>query len=164
VHDVVAPDREFRVAPPLTWVDASDDVTSAWTWDSERLVQPAAVPLVDLRASARARINQERDARIQAGVEFGGARFDTDERSRANLAAAVTFISAARAEGLQVPETITWRDQADVDHALTPSELVYLGAAMFQHVESVYRGSWALKDAVAAAETAEAVDAVRWPA
>lgn len=119
-----------------------------------------------LRPLKRARqqyLNERRDTYIAAGVEFNGWRFDTDAQSTQNLTAAVAFIQAAPAYGFQAPATVSWRDADNVDRALSPAQLVGLGAAVFTRVQTAHAIARELKDAVEGATSAAQIAGIDWP-
>lgn len=126
--------------------------------DSLRSQRPTEA-LDGLRDEAYARVNAERERRLVQPVSWIGTEWDTDERSRNNLTAALTFLREAGEEGIPVPATVTWRDANNVDRALSKRQLVQLGAAIFTHVQTVYETSWALKSAIKIAPSAAAIDA-----
>jgi len=109
-------------------------------------------------------INGRRDEFIAGGVQFMGWPFDSDPASIQNLTAAVAFIQAAPNYGMPAPEAVSWRDANNVDHDLTPAQLVALGAVVFGRVQQAHFTARALKDQIAAATTQGEVAAVDWPA
>lgn len=119
--------------------------------------------LAPLKRARQNYINDCREVAIASGAEFNDWTFDTDERSVANLTAAVAFIQAAPDYGFPVPEAISWRDATNVDRALTPAQLVGLGAVIFTNVQTAHGIARALKDAIEAATTEGAIAAVDWP-
>jgi len=44
VAEVVAPGREFPVAPPLRWLDCPDTVEPGWSWDGTSFSPPSPPP------------------------------------------------------------------------------------------------------------------------
>ena len=130
---------------------------------------PSAAELLGVVKRARqAYINARRDAAIAGGVTFNGWTFDTDATSVNNLTAAVAFITAVSGPyggpPLQVPPAVSWRDATNTDRALTPAQLVGLGAAIFTLVQTAHLTARALKDAITAANSEAAINAIDWPA
>jgi len=64
--------------------------------------------------------------------------------------------------GVPLPEGFTWRAADNSDHAFDVSDLVGLAAAMIAHGYAQHLKARALKAAIDAAQTAEAVAAVVW--
>lgn len=56
-----------------------------------------------------------------------------------------------------------FRGLSNTTHMLTPHAMSELALAALAHIESIYQQSWQLKDAVNAAESIEAVEAISWP-
>lgn len=127
---------------------------------------PDASDLAEAKRTRRDYINARRDAFIGSGVTFNGVEYDTDAQSVANLTAAVAFIQAAPSAGLsaQVPSAVSWRDKGNTDRNLSPSDLVGLGAVIFQRVQTAHFIARGLKDAIESAASVAAVNAVDWPA
>lgn len=140
-----------------------NDGSESVQWTNPALA-PSAAELLSIDKRARQNyINTRRDAAIAGGVTFNGWRFDTDPASVNNLTAAVAFIQAAPGAGLQVPASVSWRDQGNTDRALTPTQLVGLGAAIFTLVQTAHYTARQLKDAIDAAATEAAINAIDWP-
>lgn len=126
---------------------------------------PSAAELLGVDKRARqAYINARRDAVIAGGVAFNGWTFDTDTVSVNNLTAAVAFIQAAPGADLEVPASVSWRDAGNTDRALTPAQLVGLGAAIFTLVQTAHYTARQLKDAIETATSEAEINAIDWPA
>ncbi len=120
-----------------------------------------AEPPVDLenyRSSKNIEINRARDTAINDGVDYGSYRFDSDDRSRANLTATVAAVQA----GISLPQGFTWRSAENQDVPFDAANLVSLAAAMLGHVNTQYQKSWTIKAAVSAAGSVEDLDAITW--
>lgn len=126
---------------------------STWTWR-------ASIDM--LKQRARARINAEREARKDAGCDTPAGFVDTDPASRANVTGAATTAMIAQASA--APFAITWTlfDNSTVD--LDAAGTIAMSMAVLAHITAVHDTATALKAAIDAAETAEAIDAVIWPA
>lgn len=133
-------------------------------WGNPAEAPSAAELLGVVKRQRQAYINTRRDAVIAGGVAFSGWTFDTDATSVNNLTAAVAFIQAAPGAGLEVPASVSWRDATNVDRALSPTQLVGLGAAIFMLVQTAHYTARQLKDAIEAATTEAAISAIDWPA
>lgn len=114
-----------------------------------------------LSETAHAGINARREVSIDAGFLHDGHFWDSDERSRNNLTAAISGFAA----GIPIPENFTWRSASNADVLMDLPALLALGAAMLTHVNASYQVSWALKAAVEAAEDPRTVDieGAPWP-
>lgn len=96
------------------------------------------------RAAIHAAINAERARRITAGKVFDGVYVtgrDEDARNLTNLALGAQLRIS---QGDTATHT-TYRDGNNVDHDLTPSQLLSLWQQSAAYVSALYEASWALK-------------------
>lgn len=112
-----------------------------------------------LRDFQRQEINRWRSQAASTPIEVEGMRFDADAAARSNIA----DMSTAIANGV-APATIQWRDADDITRELTPAQFLTVATAVMAQFQAAYQRSFALKDAVAAAETPAAVRAATWDA
>lgn len=92
----------------------------------------------------RGLINQERARRLLAGTVIDGVRVtgrDEDARNLINLAMGAQLRIAA---GDTTTPTV-YRDGDNVDHHLTPPELLALWQQSAAYVSALYATSWAIK-------------------
>ena len=151
--------------PGGSWrVVYAPDGSETVQWGNPAQAPSAADLLSVVKRQRQMYINARRDAVIAGGVTFNGWTFDTDPTSVNNLTAAVAFIQAAPGAGLQVPPSVSWRDAGNTDRDLTPAQLVGLGAAIFTLVQTAHITARALKDAIEAANSDAAINAIDWPA
>ncbi|MEQ8231218.1 MAG: DUF4376 domain-containing protein [Gammaproteobacteria bacterium] len=99
--------------------------------------------------------------------EFNGATWQAREDDQNRLDAAVGALEDAKLlellpEGIEVPSTIPWRDEANVVHELTPDEGRVLSAMMLLAQRAVWTRSWALDAALQSARTVAEVEALTW--
>lgn len=122
---------------------------------------PLAGPtLEERRAATRARIDDVRERALRLGMRAGGQDWDTDPRSRANLAEAVSALAA----GAALPAGFTWRTTDNRDIALTGAQLVALAGAMRDFVFACHKRAWALKAAIEASDDPASIDLFAgWP-
>jgi hypothetical protein len=112
------------------------------------------------KAITSQQINDERDRRIVAGKTINGVYVtgrDVDARNLTNLALAAQL----RISQGDVSTLTTFRDGNNVDHELTPPQVLGLWQASATYVSDLYAASWALK-----AENpipADYSSDVRWP-
>lgn len=114
--------------------------------------------LLKKKTQKLAQINQWREEALNAGVEFNGHVFDSDERSRQNLTGVVGAVNA----GIPLPEGFVWRSAANVNVPMTTPELVALAATMLQHVNAQYARSWQRKAELQAQDNSDLVDLIQW--
>ncbi len=113
-----------------------------------------------LRSAEVDRINTERAARLERlTVEYQGNTYDADAAAQANVNRVINGVTAR----LALPQTINWRDADNVTRTLTQNDVFRLGELMLMHVQIIYETSWALKEAIEAAPTLEAAQAITWP-
>ena len=96
------------------------------------------------RARAEAAVNAERQRRIVAGTVIDGVRVtgrDEDARNLTNLALAAQL----RIAGGDTATPTTYRDGDNVDHDLTPPQMLALWQQSAAYVSALYAASWAIK-------------------
>lgn len=96
------------------------------------------------QAGLSAAVNAERTRRVTAGKAINGIHVtgsDDDARNLTSLALA----SQLRLASGDVETTTTFRDGGNVDHELTPAQLLYLWQQSAEYVSALYAASWALK-------------------
>ncbi len=113
-------------------------------------------------AAARAAINAERRRRIEAGTVIGGIRVtgrDEDARNLTSLALAAQL----RIAGGDTATITVYRDGDNVDHELTPPQVLALWQQSAAYVSALYAASWAIKamEPIPADVTADALWAAR---
>ncbi|WJR66931.1 DUF4376 domain-containing protein [Neorhizobium sp. CSC1952] len=114
-----------------------------WTVDAAKMIT-AEQKADAARQTLCDAINAERTRRIVAGRVIDGIRVtgrDEDARNLTNLALAAQLRLAA-----QDTETLTtFRDGDNVDHELTPPQIMSLWQQSSEYVSALYAASWALK-------------------
>lgn len=172
VVQVVESTARFDVAPPFEWLQASDDVTTAWTVNpNKRLVQPPARSLQVLRDERWEYLRQRRQAALDGGIEWGGYRWDSTPDDMMRIATrALTWRNAMQLpdklkERLPgpIPESVSWTTEDNREVPLTVDDLTLLDAAMAIHTEIQFGIGKALRAALAAASTAAEIAAIDWP-
>jgi len=96
------------------------------------------------RASAEAAVNAERQRRILAGTVIDGVHVtgrDEDARNLTNLAR----LAQLRIAGGDTTTPTVFRDGQNVDHKLTPPQMLALWQASAEYVSALYAASWAIK-------------------
>lgn len=94
--------------------------------------------------SRRALINVERERRIKHGTMINGVRVtgrDQDIRNLTNLALGAQLRVAAG----DVTTVTIFRDGDNVDHALTPPQLLSLWQQANAYASALYARSWSIK-------------------
>lgn len=99
--------------------------------------------------------------------DWAGATWQAREEDQNRLDAAVGALEDAKLlellpEGVEVPSTIPWRDEANVVHELTPDEGRVLSAMMLLAQRAVWVRSWELDAALQAARNIATVEALAW--
>jgi hypothetical protein len=152
------PIRAFEVGP-TSWVISGNNIHVLT--QEELDVEP--VKLQEAKESKRAEINELRNFKISSGytdsnnITWGNSASDIQ-----NLNAVCTLIALGVVTGSQ-----TWRDSNNINHDLTPTELVTLAASIAVFVKMCYLTSWAHKENIDALTTVSAVLAynytINWP-
>lgn len=85
------------------------------------------------------------------------------ERDLANINGQVSAALVLKGRGV-TQAVLPFRAQSNITHNLTPDEMIDMGMAVGEFTADQYMKAWALKEQVAAATTAEELDALVWPA
>jgi hypothetical protein len=99
---------------------------------------------VPTRDDLQAAINAERQRRIEAGKVIDGVYVtgrDDDARNLTNLALAAQM----RIAGGDTSTITVYRDGNNVDHDLTPPQVLSLWQQSADYVSALYAASWAVK-------------------
>lgn len=114
-----------------------------WTPDPSQIITAEQKTAEELAAKKKA-VNVERQRRLVAGGVINGVHVtgtDEDIRNLTSLALAAQMrLSAGDDETLT-----TYRDGDNVDHDLTPSQLLAIWQISSAYVSALYAASWALK-------------------
>lgn len=127
------PIRAFEVGPKH-WVITGNTVHVMT--DLEIDTEPTA--LAAAISERRAEVNAKREAMFYAGfVDTNGVRWSSTPVDIANINAVCTLIAVGA-----VTTTQTWRDYDNIDHQLTPTELIGLAAQMATFGKTCYAVAW----------------------
>lgn len=137
--------------PPSSW--------HQWDWETLAWVDPRT--LDDLKAAQWALIKRARDAAEQAGFVWDGSWFDCDPTSQSRIQGGALMATTALLNS--APFSIEWTLADNTTRTLDAAQMVAVGLAMGQHIDSIHQTGRALRAQIDAATTAEAVAAVLWP-
>lgn len=127
------PIRAYEVGPQY-WAITGNSVHVKT--DLEIDTDPAAV--ADAILAKREDINQKRVDVFAGGfLDGNGVRWSSSATDIANINAVCTLIAVGAVTGDQI-----WRDADNVDHTLTPTELIGLAAMMAVFGKTCYGVSW----------------------
>jgi hypothetical protein len=104
----------------------------------------AEAKAAEAEALIRAAINIERDRRIVAGKSINGVYVtgrDEDARNLTNLALAAQLRIASG----DIATLTRFRDGDNLDHELTPPQVLALWQGSAAYVSTLYAASWAIK-------------------
>jgi len=87
-------------------------------------------------------VNHVREEKIVAGFTFMGIQFDSDERSRANIAGACTLALVLLGQGQDFPQGFTWRAANNVDVPMNAQAIIGLAMTAGNYVTTCYSVSW----------------------
>lgn len=96
------------------------------------------------REAIHAAVNAERQRRILAGTVIDGVHVtgrDEDALNLTNLA----LVAQLRIAGGDMTTPTVYRDGNNVDHELTPPQMLALWQASAGYVSALYAASWAIK-------------------
>jgi hypothetical protein len=129
-----------------------------------------------LKAAREAAVMGRRTTAIDAGIAFGGVRYQTGADDRENIAGAAQLAALAVIAGAQ-PGDLYWHGGGNQfvwiaeDNSLVPMDaptVIAFGKAVAAHKSACIFGARALKDTIAAAADQAALEAidieVGWPA
>jgi len=131
-----------------------------WDWTTLAWVDPRT--LEDLKAAQWALIKRARDAAEQAGFVWDGSSFDCDPTSQSRIQGGALMATTALLNS--APFAIEWTLADNTTRTLDAAQMIAVGLAMGQHIDSTHQIGRALRAQLAAATTAEEVAAVEWPA
>lgn len=112
------------------------------------------------RAKTWERIKAARDAAEQAGFVYNGMRFDSDRVSVGRIGNAVTLAMLAQMFGQPFSEDWTLADNSVV--TLDAIGMMAVGMACGQYVGPIFNRARVLREQIAAATTADQLDAIVW--
>jgi len=131
--------------------------------DQEEIADDAAeILLKDAVTAKRAAIEAAFAAAVAAGVEYGGKVLQIDDASRANISGQAVRAAAAVA-GLNAvtwPETFAWRMLDNTYLPLSATDMLDMAQAASDRYIALRFRLGQLKDALAAATTADEVAAI----
>jgi len=114
-----------------------------WTPDPATIIT-AEMKAQAARAKAEAAVNAERHRRILAGTVIDGVHVtgrDEDALNLTNLA----LVAQLRIAGGDMTTPTVYRDGGNVDHELTPPQVLSLWQQSAAYVSALYAASWAIK-------------------
>jgi hypothetical protein len=109
-------------------------------WQDGEVVEHVPPPVLPTAED----VNRERQRRIVAGKVIDGVHVtgrDEDARNLTNLALAAQL----RIAGGDTTTLTTYRDGNNVDHELTPPQMLALWQQSAEYVSALYAASWAIK-------------------
>jgi hypothetical protein len=112
--------------------------------------------LADLKAAQWNLIKQARSNAEYAGFTWDGSTFDSDAISQQRITGAVTLAQ------LSPGFTIDWTLADNSVRTLNQADMIAVGVALGQHVQTQFTKAQALRVAIEAATTPEDVAAVVW--
>lgn len=124
--------------------EAQDAAANHWTSARVAAYREAARLPVPTTEEMHAAINAERQRRIVAGKVIDGVYVtgrDQDARNLTNLALAAQLRMASG----DTTTTTVFRDGQNVDHELTPPQMLALWQQSAAYVSALYAASWAIK-------------------
>lgn len=152
---------------------AETEAWQAWSAAVEAIAEEwGDEPEIAVAHASGADVNRERDRRIVAGKSFtvltggyGDIPLTGREEDKVALMGLLVKAQGAKAMGITAP-VMTLRDGANVNHALTPDQMIELVSKGMSWIEDVMAASWAMKDGTAPFEAgipADYTDDGYWP-
>ena len=137
--------------PPSSW--------HQWDWATLAWIDPRT--LADLKAAQWALIKRARDAAEQAGFVWDGSGFDCDPTSQSRIQGGALMATTALLNS--TPFSIDWTLADNTTRSLDAAQMIAVGLAMGQHIDSIHQTGRGLRAQLDAAMTPEAVAAIQWP-
>lgn len=129
-----------------------------FNWVTKQWEDPRT--LTDFKTQQRALIKEARTAAEYSGFTWGGSTFDSNAISQQRIASAVQLASLSKAANQ--PFSITWTLADDTQRTLTADEMIQVGLALGEFVQTNFKKAQALQQRIEAATTKEEVEAVVW--
>lgn len=101
-------------------------------------------------------ISTMRDVKIHEGCRTPFGIVDSDEISIRNVLGSCQIASILTSQS--IPFSMNWRLQNNELISVSAADIIQIGLAVMKHVSGCYEVSWALKAAVLAATTRDAID------
>lgn len=127
-----------------------------------------ALPIADLRLVKKGAALAQLAARVVAGRAYNGQTYQIDEASQGRIAAVAASAVASLVQGGPAWEAVAWRTAGNgfVTYS-TALDFLAFAAAMKTRVQALRARYWAIVDAVDAAQSVAAVNAIDptadWP-
>lgn len=147
---------ETLEAPPDVIAAIADLAHASPTLDGAVLVADRTGSLEVARVARIRELRQMRDAEINGGFVWDGSKFDSDQASQQRLLGALVA-----AQGGMLA-SVEWRLFDNSWRTLSAADLGQVYLALAQHTQAAFARFQACEEAVAAAETHEAIWAVQW--
>lgn len=157
------------------WIDAvgshhalpeRPSIFHEWDWSTKQWVD--ARPIEAILAQKVVQVNQERDRRISAPIEYLGRRVDANARAQSNITNKINEINARIQMGQEMPEGLMiWLDADNQVKTFGSQEemrdwLQGLVIAITQRGTEAYSWSWQVKDQLRALDSKSAIEAFSW--
>lgn len=154
----LTPDGIYYSGGQLDWQDIAvpERPTADYVWEWE--TSQWTLPITTAKSNQRTIIKSACAAAIDGGFDYQGSRYQSDIVSRS----AITDRMALIAAGVAVPAGFVWRTADNVNTTMDASDFTGLSQAMVAHVYSQRTKSWSLIEAIDAATTRAAVEAIVW--
>ena len=137
-----------------------------WSPESEQWVD--ARDLKELIAVKLREVEDERDKRISAPIEYLGRTVDADARAQGNITDKINEINAREQIGSSMPvATMIWRDAENTNVTFESQDamkawLQGLVIAITQRGTEAYAWSWGVKNQLRSLDSKEEVEAFSW--
>lgn len=138
-----------------------------YEWHSDHIVAnygKAPKPVDAVKYELKAKINERRIVLEKNGLSYQfpdsvgviQTRDDTDIR---NIQSVTTTSLILKSQNIDSP-VISFRDEGDVTHMLTPDQAIEMGLAVQSFIAGVYQWAWDAKANIDACTTLEELDAI----
>ena len=122
-------------------------------WEDPRTLQ-------DYKNQKWEEIKQARSTTEYAGFNWDGSTFDSDAESQTRINGAVTL--ALIAKQAAQPYTVIWTLKDNTLRALSADDMIAVGLALGNHVQTVFNKGQQLQQQIEQATTKEEIEAITW--
>lgn len=124
-------------------------------------IMPEATDLEKEKLKKWLEIKLERNRREFGGFVWDGSTFDSDTTSQSRIQGGVQLATIAQANNQ--PFSINWTLQDNSVRLLNTTEMIQVGMALAQHVQSIHEISRVLRSSIENATTTQELGPIRWP-
>ena len=156
-HSLMSDSEKGAVASYLSSIPAQPGSQYEWTSTGWQIPSGA---LESAKAIRWQIMKSVRDAKLSAGLTFNGGVYDSDDTSRSYIQGAVQLAQIAAANNQAY--SVVWTLADNSTATLTGTQMMQLGVALGQFVQTVFAEGDSIRAQINAATTVDQVNAILW--